>query len=70
MNAYRRATTDFFFARPLFTSGMDPSGGFWLHVRPIRYEADVRASVSDWLSVGDDIKGAVDAGLDDDECAA
>jgi hypothetical protein len=75
MNAYRRTTTDFLFARPSFASGMARLVDFGCtfdqyNISDSTVEADVRASVSDWLSVGDDIKAAVDAGLDDDECAA
>lgn len=33
-------------------------------------EADTRAAVSDWLSVGDDLQAAIDHAMDDDERAA
>jgi hypothetical protein len=76
MNAsHRRTATDFLFARPSFVSGMArlvDFGCVFDHYNNSRspVEADVRASVSDWLSVGDDIQAAVDAGLDDNERAA
>jgi uncharacterized membrane protein len=75
MNSYRRTSTDFLFARPSFVSGVGRLVDFGCLFdqyngsrTPI--EADVRAAVSDWLSVGDDIQSAIDAGIDDDECAA
>jgi hypothetical protein len=76
MNAsYRRTATDFLFARPSFASGMARLVDFGCsfdqyNISRTPVEADVRASVSDWLSVGDDIKAAIDAGIDDDERAA
>lgn len=75
MNAHRRTTTDFLFARPSFASGLGRLVDFGCTFDQYNssrssIEADVRAAVSDWLSVGDDIVAAVDAGLDDDERAA
>jgi hypothetical protein len=75
MNAYRRTTTDFLFARPSFASGLGRLVDFGCtfdqyNTSRSTTEADVRASVSDWLSVGDDINAALDAGIDDDERAA
>ncbi len=75
MNAsYRRTSSDFLFARPSFVSGLarlvDFGGVFdQYNVSKSPIEADVRASVSDWLSVGDDIQFAID-NIDDDERAA
>jgi hypothetical protein len=76
MNAsHRRTATDFLFARPSFVSGIARLVDFGCvfdqyNVSRSPREADVRASVSDWLSVGDDIRAAIDAGIDDDERAA
>lgn len=72
---HRRTATDFLFARPSFVSGIARLVDFGCLFDQYNnsqspLEADVRASVSDWLSVGDDILAAIDAGIDDDKRAA
>ncbi len=68
MNQFRRSRTDFLFAQPSFISGVARLVDFGCVFDLYNYsrtpvEADVRASVSDWLNVGDDICEAVNAGL-------
>jgi hypothetical protein len=74
MNA-RRTSSDFLFARPSFYSGLARLVDFGCTFDQYNSsrspaEADVRALVSDWLSVGDDMQAAIDAALDGKERAA
>ena len=60
----RRTSSDFLFARPSFISGVARLVDFGCTFDAYNHsktdvEADVRAAVSDWLSVGDDIAAAV-----------
>jgi hypothetical protein len=72
--SHRRTATDFLFARPSFVSGVARLVDFGCvfdqyNISRSQLEADIRASVSDWLSVGDDIQSTIDA-VDDEERAA
>jgi len=71
----RRTATDFLFAQPSFASGIGRLVDFGCSLNDYnnsrnQAEADVRASVSDWLSVGDDIQSAINAAIDEDGRAA
>lgn len=64
MNEIRRTTTDFLFARPSFLSGVGRLVDFGCtfdayNMSRTPVEADIRASVSDWLSIGDDLYSAL-----------
>lgn len=71
----RRTTTDFLFASPSLLSGMARLVDFGCSFDAYNQsrtpvEADIRATVSDWLSVGDDIQAAIDVCVDDEGKAA
>jgi hypothetical protein len=70
----RRTTSDFLFARPSFLSGVGRLVDFGCsfdayNVSHSPIEADVRASVSDWLSVGDDLYTIIDEEINRNEAA-
>src|ERR1035438_1362966 len=65
----RRTTTDFLFARPSFLSGVGRLVDFGCYFDAYNesrspMEADIRASVSDWLSIGDDLYSAIEVERD------
>ena len=74
-NTNRRTITDFLFAQASFASGLGRLVDFGCtfdayNISRTPAEADTRAAVSDWLSVGDDIQAAIDSAMDGDEQAA
>ena len=71
----RRTMTDFLFAQPSFASGLSRLVDFGCtfdhyNISRTPAEADTRAAVSDWLSVGDDLQAAINDVMDDDKRAA
>ena len=70
----RRTSSDFLFARPSLLSGLARLVDFGCTFDAYNQsrttaEADVRAAVSDWLSVGDDIATAINIGIREDPAA-
>ena len=65
VNTSRRTSSDFLFARPSLVSGVARLVDFGCafdsyNISSTGKEADVRALISDWFSVGDDISQAIE----------